>query len=192
MNSAYTCPHCQTDQVREPGQQFCVHCRQRFTPARPPATGRPLPAWTHSADGLNAPIGRLRDRTPPRGVILIVVRLALIAVAGVLITFALNDSGGGQISPAVLPVCLALPLILALGSVVTGVGLLEMRAWARYPAIGITLVDLLSGGIYAPFGPVTVPAEAAPILWAVLLGGVLGDLAVVIYLLRPSIRERFE
>ncbi len=46
--------------------------------------------------------------------------------------------------------------------------------------------------VYAPFGPVTIPAEAEPILWAALLGGALGDLAVVVYLLRPSIRERFE
>jgi hypothetical protein len=51
-----------------------------------------------------------------------VIRLALIAVAGVLITFALNDSDGGQISPFVLPACLTLPLILALASVATGVG----------------------------------------------------------------------
>ncbi|HET7081482.1 MAG TPA: hypothetical protein VFM49_28985, partial [Chloroflexia bacterium] len=62
----------------------------------------------------------------------------------------------------------------------------------RYLAIVITLVDSLSGMVYAPFGPVTIPAEAAPILWAALLGGALGDLAVVVYLLRPSIRERFE
>jgi uncharacterized membrane protein (DUF2068 family) len=192
LNTPYTCPHCQTTQVREPGQQFCVHCRRRFTPAPPPATGRPLPAWTNRNDQLRPPVGMLRDRTPPRGVSLIVIRLALIAIGWIITTGTLNDSFGGENVAFPLMACFALPLIPALGSVVALVGLLEMRAWARYLAIVITLVDSLSGMVYAPFGPVTIPAEAAPILWAALLGGALGDLAVVVYLLRPSIRERFE
>jgi hypothetical protein len=120
-------------------------------------------------------------------VVLIVIRLALIAVAGVLITFALNDSDGGQISPFVLPACLTLPLILALASVATGVGLLEMRAWARNLAIGLIVLDMLMG-----VAAIALAGGGSGAQWGGILGAGVVSIIVLVYLLRPSISERFE
>jgi hypothetical protein len=127
------------------------------------------------------------DRTRPLGVTLIALRFLFITLSGVIATCGLNSRFSGYDIPFPLLACLALPPIIAIASLVAAGGLMDMRAWARNLAIGIMVVDMLSPLGFAPAGGVTSPEQSAGILGAWIV-----DIIVLVYLLRPSISERFE
>lgn len=207
MMTLYVCPECQTEQALRWGQRWCTGC-QAVIPTdaqfweEPPALGpyvaTPLPVQAQSS------VPR------PFGLTLIVLRYAatvliiLWSLGSVARAVAedMNRSPGkyygylsagsntlGPIETAKILLPYILPYApLGLGIVVVGL-ILGLTLWYGMPAGWLlSIVVALGDALFSIGGALLAHALLSP---ATTAGAVVADLAIVVYLLRPSVRDYF-
>jgi type II secretory pathway pseudopilin PulG len=167
-----TCPHCGAEVI--PGHRFCQQCRRRV--AENPSARAASPAGDDSAPARRpgpAAVPAAFDRPLPVTILAVLnlvggVLAALAGVALALLVLVGSAQGDGPGERVVFLAFGAVLLLIGVLQVVTGIGLLKLRPWARTLEIVVAGIGLLG-----------IPC------------GTIVSVLILVYMLKPEVRTLF-